>query len=269
MEKVTALWDGLVRYLEPLLDRLGALMTEAWSFFAAKSPVALDWRLAAAAALVAALLWLGLGKFGGRKATLAALAARSAKLAAAGVKQEERPCRLLRRRRHWKRLPVAFLWELCARLRDEDQVFAFVVIAERHGLQRRQLPRIARKYKTGTAMRVVAALLNGLKSRQPGDTRTASSLAMRIDGDDPRSVLKLATDCYLMACYKEALPLLVLGISLCRKLLDGQGVAAGSNAGRKGRGREAGLASAELQARLKRALEMYEDCLARVGPARA
>ena len=72
-----------------------------------------------------------------------------------------------------------------------------------------------------------------------------------------------------MACYKEALPLLVLGISLCRKLLDGQGVAAGSNAGRKGRGREAGLASAELQARLKRALEMYEDCLARVGPARA
>ena len=227
--------------------------------------------MGAPAAVCAVLLWLSLGKIGGRKATREALEAQSAKLAAAGVKQEERPCRLLRRRRHWKRLPVAFLWELCARLRDEDQVFAFVVFAERHGLQRRRLPRIAGKYKTEAAMRAVAVLLNGLKSRQPGDTRTASSLAMRIDAEDPRSVLKLATDCYLMECYKEAMPLLVLGISLCRKLLDGpgQGGAAGRDGGRKGRGRHAGPAGAELRARLKRALVMYNDCLARVGPARA
>ena len=72
-----------------------------------------------------------------------------------------------------------------------------------------------------------------------------------------------------MACYKEALPLLVLGISLCRKLLDGQGAAAGSKAGRKGRGRDAGPTSTELRARLKRALEMYNDSLARLNAVRA
>ena len=95
--------------------------------------------------------------------------------------------------------------------------------------------------------------------KQFGEAETALSLAMRLDSQDPQAVLTLAAGHYAAERYKAALPLLELGISLCRNVVETPGSATASQAKTRGRHQD-------LTGLLKRSMEMYEVCLERVDP---
>ena len=258
MDILTAFLDDLSKVLapywgraEPHLDRLETL-------------TGYDWRLVLGGGLaVLLLLWLMLRRPGGAKATPKTLEAGYERLAAAGVGELERPYRLLVER--WKHLPAAFVQEIVGRLLDKMRVVDFVVLAERHGLERGRLRKIAKAHGPESAMQAVAALLIDLGRKRPGEAEAALSLAMRLDPQDPRAVLRLAAGHYAAKHYKTALPLLELGISLCRKVVEGSGRAPESDVGGVAR-RAAGRRQGELKALLESSMEMYEICLERVDP---
>lgn len=255
MDRLTAelegMWKALAPYwgrVEPELARLEAL-------------TGLDWRLVLGGGLaVILLLWLLFRRRGGRGARPESLDAGYDRLAAAGVGELDQSYRLLTER--WKHLPAAFVQEIVGRLREKAQVTAFVLLAERHGLERGPLTKIAKAQGPESAVREAAALLVDLGRKRPGDAETALSLAMRLDSQDPEAVLTLAAGHYAAERYKAALPLLELGISLCRNVVEAPGSASASQAKTRGRHQD-------LTDLLKRSMDMYEVCLERVDPTLA
>ena len=256
MDILTAFLDDLSKVLTPYWDRAEPHLTRL------ETLTGYDWRLLVGGGLAALLLlWLLLRRPGGAKATPKALETGYDRLAAAGVSELDRPYRLLVER--WRHLPAAFVQEIVGRLRDKARVVDFVVLAERHGLERGRLGKIAKAQGPESAMRAVAALLLALGRKRPGEAEAALSLAMRLDPQDPEAALRLAAGHYAAKHYKTALPLLELGISLCRKVVEGPGQALESGAGRVARA-PAGRRLDELKDLLKSSMEMYEVCLEQV-----
>ena len=255
MDQFTAVLDGLWETLAPYWGRLEPELArlESWT--------GIDWRLLLGGSLaVVLLLWLLLRPRGRRKAKPETLEADYDRLEAAGVDALDQPYRLLTQR--WNHLPAAFVQEIVGRLRDKAQVNDFVVLAERHGLERGRLAKIAKAHGPESAVQAVAALLVELGRKQTGEAEAAFSLAMRLDPQDPVAVLTLAAGHYAAERYKAALPLLELGISLCRNVVEASGPATASQATTQ-RGHT------ELKGLLKRSMDMYEGCLERVDPSLA
>jgi hypothetical protein len=258
MDILTAFLDDLSKVLAPYWERVEPQLARL------ETLTGYDWRLVVGGGLAALLLlWLLLRRRGGPKATPKALEAGYERLAAAGVGELDRPYRLLVER--WRHLPAAFVQEIVGRLRDKTRVIDFAVLAERHGLERGRLGKIAKAHGPESAMQAVAALLLALGRKRPGEAEAALSLAMRLDPQNPEAVLELAAGHYAAKHYKTALPLLELGISLCRKVVEGPGLAL--------EGRVGGVAPApvgrrhdELNGLLKSSMEMYEVCLEQVDP---
>lgn len=255
MERVTAGLDGLWETLAPHWSRLEPALARLEALTGA------DWRLLICGGLAAVvLLWLLLRRGGRRRATPETLEASYERLETAGVDALDQSYRLLAGR--WKHLPAVFVQDLVGRLSDKDRVIAFVDLAERHGLERGRLAKIAKAQGSDSAAQAVAALLVDLGRKRPAEAETALSLAMRLDPQDPEAALMLAAGHYAAERYKAALPLLELGISLCRNVVEAPGAAAAPQV--KPRGGHENLTSL-----LKRSMEMYEACLERVDPSLA
>ena len=255
MERLTATLDGLLEALAPHWSRLEPALARLEALTGA------DWRLLLGGVFAAVLLlWLLLRRGGGPKATTETLEAGYERLEAAGVDALDQSYRLLAER--WKHLPAVFVQDVIGRLGDKDRVIAFVVLAERHGLERGGLAKIAKAQGSDSAAQAVAALLVDLGRKRPGEAETALPLAMRLDPQAPEAALMLAAGHYAAERYKSALPLLELGISLCRNVVEAAGPGAGSQAKPQDRHRD-------LTRLLKRSMEMYEACLERVDPSLA
>lgn len=255
MEHLTAALDGLRETLAPYWGRLEPELVRL------ETLTGIDWRIVFGGGLAAVLLlWLLFRRRRTRKATPETLEAGYDRLAAAGVDALDQSYRLLVER--WKHLPAAFVQEIVGRLREKAQVIAFVALAERHGLERGPLAKFAKSQGPESAVQAAAALLVDLGRKRPGEAETALSLAMRLDSQDPQAVLTLAAGHYAAERYKAALPLLELGISLCRNVVEAPDSATASQAKTRGRHQD-------LTGLLKRSMEMYEVCLERVDPSLA
>ncbi len=255
MERGTASLDTLWENLAPLWRHLEPVL--AWL----EAETGADWRLLLGGGFVAMLLlWRLLRRGGGPKATPESLEAVYDRLETAGVDALDQSYRLLTER--WKHLPTAFVQDLVGRLNDKDRVIAFVVLVERHGLERGRLAKIARAQGSDSAAQAVAALLVDLGRKRPGEAESALSLAMRLDPQDPEAALALAAGHYEAERYKAALPLLELGISLCRNVVESSDTAGPTRA-------KPGGKRQQLSSLLKRSMEMYEACLERVDPSMA
>jgi tetratricopeptide (TPR) repeat protein len=255
MERLTGLLDRVTAGVQPILGWL--------------EPLYPYWQHIAAGLGLVVLLWV-LRRIWRRKRPAGSLEAAYEKLGAAGFQERDRPCRILGARPGWKRLPMAFLWELSARLRDKECFIGFVTLAERHGLERKELPAIAKKFGTEAAVRAVALRLAELAKQRPAQAETALSLAVRLDPDDPRLVLDLAAKHYTAERYKDAMPLFEQGIALCRQVL----LAPLPTLATAGDGSPDALrAQLAVEQRRKKAeqllqssTEQYEVCLDRVDP---
>ena len=227
-----------------------------------------DWRLVLGGGSLGLLVsWLLLRRLLRGGATVKSLEKAYEKLAADGVRELDRPYRLISDRRRWKTLPMAFLWALAEQLRDKDSVIAFLVLAERHGLERKGLRKIARTHKAEPAMAAAAALLSGLARKRPGEAEAALPLAMRLDPQDPGAALALGTRHYGAERFKEAMPLLEQGISLGRKLLTRPSPVPTGDA-RRDRIRNAAdeRRRGETESLVQKSMAMYEVCLEKADP---
>ena len=180
----------------------------------------------------------------------------------------ELPYRLLTTRHGWDGLPDEFLMELAACLMARDNVIDFILLVEGDDFERDHFVRLT-GYEPDPAMRGLSVLLTdhaaGLKARA---ALGVLGLAILIDPENHLALIDLATEHYTAKRFAEALPLLDQAIDLGQQAAsvrpeDLSGAAAARRPGAPG------LTAQTLHGVLKLAGEMYEDCVERVGPARA
>jgi len=205
------------------------------------------------------VLWLLIRRGGG--GTAAELRAAYKKIAKADVADWQRPFMLLATRERWHELRESFLMELASRLMDIDKVIEFVVLVERNGLHRERFRDLAR-YDAETAMRGVSNALSDIADGARGRTvKSARSLAVLIDPENPKAAFALAADYYGAKRFAEARDLLERALPLCEQMLAATqerealpGDTAEQTEKRHG----------ELYKMIERAVDMYEDCMGRV-----
>lgn len=272
MDQVTTLLEGLAKSLEPYLAKLKPYFADLQPYLAKlETLTGADWRLVLGAGFLGLLvLWLLLRRLLRGGATVKGLESAYEKLAQEGVKELDRPYRLISDRSGWKDLPMAFLWALAEQLRDKRSIIEFLVLAERHGLERKGLRKIARTHKPEPAMVAAAGLLSKLARRRPGEAETALPLAMRLDPVDPGAALTLGARHYDAERFKEAMPLLEQGISLARKLVT-QPPPVPTGDDRQDRIRNAAdqRRRGDAESLLEKSMEMYEVCLEKGAPSLA
>ena len=209
-------------------------------------------------ALAIVVFWLLIRR--GAGGTAAELHAAYKKIAKADVAEWQRPYVLLATRERWHELRESFLMELASRLMDKDKVIEFIVLAERHGLHRERFRSLA-SYDGEAAMRAVSNALSDLADGARGRTaKSARTLAVMIDPDNPKAALALAADYYGAKRFEDALGLLERALPLCEQALEAaqqRGALPGDTA------EQAGERHGELYEMLERAVHMYEDCRGR------
>jgi tetratricopeptide (TPR) repeat protein len=210
-------------------------------------------------AVAVVVFWLLIRK--GAGGTAAQLRAAYKKIVKADVPEWRRPYALLATRERWHRLPEDFLMELASRLMDKDNVIEFIVLAERHGLHRERLPGLA-GYESEWAMRAVSNALAELADGARGSTaKSARSLAVMVDPDNPKAAIALAADYYGAKRFADALGLLERALPLCEQAVEAaqqRGALPGDTA------EQSEERHGELYAMFERAVDMYEDCVERV-----
>jgi hypothetical protein len=182
------------------------------------------------------------------------------KIAKADVPDWQRPYMLMATRERWHVLRDSFLMELASRLMDKDTVIEFVVLAERHGLHRGRFRELA-DTGTETAMTGVSNALCDIAEGTGGRAaKSARSLAVLIDPENPKAALALAAEYHGAKRFAEARDLLERALPLFEQTL------------REARQRDALPGDpldeveerhGELYAMLKRAVDIYEDCAGR------
>lgn len=219
-----------------------------------------DYLLAGAAFVAFVLLWLMFGKRGGGpRQGRGALNAAYKKIERAEIKQWQRPYALLATREPWSDLPQYFLMELTSRLMDKDNVIEFILLAEKHKLERHQIPKIAQN-DAGTALRSLSEELANFAARlRPREAETAYNLAVMIDPSNARAMYGLAKGCYAGKRYQEAKSLFEQAIPLCEAVLD-----TAQRLDVRTLRRESDDAPEDMATLFEKAQEMYEDCLERV-----
>jgi tetratricopeptide (TPR) repeat protein len=210
-------------------------------------------------ALAVVVIWLLIHK-GAGGGTAAELRAAYKKIVKADVPEWQRPYMLLATRERWHDLRESFLMELASRLMDVDKVIEFIVLAERHGLHRERFRDLA-SYSAETAMKGVSnALCDIAEGARGRAAKSARSLAMLIDSENPKAALALATEYHGAKRYAEARDLLERALPLFEQTLE------------EARRRDAlpgdpldGVDErhVELYEMLERAADMYEDCMER------
>jgi tetratricopeptide (TPR) repeat protein len=222
------------------------------------------WQLVFGAGVCLLLLWHVVRDRLAATATQRALRRQDRRLAREGVAAWQRPYRLLASRDGWDVLPDGFLMELAARLIDRDRVIDFIALAEAFEPgDWRQIARLARG-EPETAMRRLSAFLTDVAAGLPArETAALLGHAQRIDPENHWALIDLATEHYTAKRYAEALPLLEQAIAL------GEGALARLPRDRDARGRTLSaraprLTLEKMQAILKVAREMSEDCARRV-----
>jgi len=219
-----------------------------------------DYLLAGTALVVFMLLWLifrkrGSGAGKGRRALNAAYR----KIERAEIKEWQRPYALLATREPWSDLPQYFLMELTSRLIDKDNVIEFILLAEKHKLERHQIPKIAQN-DAGTALRALSEELAAFASRLcPRQAETAYNLASMIDPSNARAMYGLAKGYYASKRYQEAKSMFEQAIPLCEAVLD-----TAKRLDVRSLRRGSDDASEDMETIFEKAQEMYEDCLERV-----
>ncbi len=141
------------------------------------------------------------------------------RLEQSGISESERAFVMLARRPGWQTLPKEFLREITTRLSSKEDVVRFIVISEAHRLERTHFPRIAADSSPEHAAFSVAMLLGSLGNKllgegQLGDAENAQSLALRLQPDNPGTMLPLAATYYTTGRYAEAIPLFERGLPL-------------------------------------------------------
>jgi hypothetical protein len=205
------------------------------------------------------VFWLLIRRGGG--GTAAELRTAYKKIVKADVPEWQRPYMLLATRERWHDLRESFLMELASRLMDKDNIIEFIVLAERHGLHRERFRSLARDGDEA-AMRGVSNALSDLGDDARGRAvKSARSLAVMVDPDNPKAAIALAAYYHGAKQFKDALGLLERALPLCEQALEAAlqrdalpGDPAGQAAERHG----------ELVGMFERAVDMYEDCMGRV-----
>lgn len=169
------------------------------------------------------------------------------------------PFELFKGRPGWLAMPDAFLWELVACLQTVETITDFIEVAERKGLVRKRMRKIAKHPDPRIAMKEVAAefLRLGIKDRYEG--QIALPLARLLDPKNPEIVLAVAKNYFASDRYEDALPLLEEGMSLCQRILDAAEGAPPADGKVK---RQIG----DLQKMQRKSAEMYEVCLKQATP---
>ncbi len=192
---------------------------------------------------------------GGRRALNAAYK----KIERAEIKQWQRPYALLATREPWSELPQYFLMELTSRLMDKDNVIEFILLAEKHKLERHQIPKIAQN-DAGTALRTLSEELAAFAGRlRPREAETAYNLAIMIDPSNARAMYGLAKGCYASKRYGEAISLFEQAIPLCEAVLD-----TAKRLDVRSLRRDGDAGPEDMETIFEKAQEMYNDCLDRV-----
>lgn len=204
------------------------------------------------------VLWRLIRKAGG--GTAAELRRAYKKIVKADVPDWQRLYVLLATRDGWHRLRESFLMELASRLMDADTVIEFVVLAERHGLHRERFRDLA-GYGAETAMKGVSNALCDIAAGARGQpAKSARSLAVLIDSENPRAALALASEYHGAKRFAEARDLLERALPLFERTLE------------EAQQRDAlpgdpldqvDERHGELYQMLERAVDMYEDCMER------
>jgi len=210
-------------------------------------------------ALAVVVLWLLIRKAGG--GTAAELRAAYKKIVKADVPDWQRPYMLLATRERWHELRESFLMELASRLMDIDKVIEFIVLIERHGLHRERFRDLA-SYGAETAMKGVSNALCDIAAEARGRTaKSARSLAVLIDSENPQAALALATEYHGAKRFAEARDLLERALPLFEQSLE----AAQQRDALPGDPLDqVDERHGELYEMLERAVDMYEDCMGRV-----
>jgi hypothetical protein len=204
------------------------------------------------------VLLLLLRKGGG--GTAAQLRKAYKKIIKADVPDWQRPYMLLATRDGWHQMRESFLMELASRLMDADTVIEFVVLAESHGLHRERFRELER-CGADTAMRGVSnALCDIADGARKRTAKSARSLALSIDAENPKAALALAGEYHGAKRFAEARDLLERALPLFERSLE------------EARRRDALPGDpldhtndhhGELNEMVKRAVDMYEDCVGR------
>ncbi len=134
-------------------------------------------------------------------------------------------------------------------------------VVERHGLHRERFRDLAR-YDAETAMRGVSnALCDIADGAQARAVKSARSLAVLIDPENPKAAFALATDYYGAKRFAEARDLLERALPLFEQSLE---AAQHRDALPGDTAEQAGGRQGELYKMIERAVDMYEDCMGRV-----
>lgn len=136
-----------------------------------------------------------------------------------GVAESERIFLVLSTRPGWRDLPKEFVREISSRLGTKEDVIRFIIISERHLLDRTHFLRFATDSSPEHAAFSVAMLLTSLGNKlqgqgELGEAEWAQSLALRIQPDNSAVMLPLAVTYYLTGRYTEAIPLFERGLPL-------------------------------------------------------
>lgn len=218
-----------------------------------------EYLLAGAALVVFILLWLMFRKRGGGGKGRGALNAAYRKIERAEIKQWQRPYAMLATRAPWSELPQYFLMELASRLMDKDNVIEFILLAEKHKLERHKIPKIAQN-DAGTALRSLSEELAAFAARlRPRQAETAYKLAVMIDPSNARAMYGLAKGCYASKRYGEAISLFEQAIPLCEAVLD-----SAKRLDVRSLRRDSDNDPENIATIFEKAQEMYNDCLERV-----
>ncbi len=256
--------DRHLARLDPYWARLDGFWLDLQDRYPMLQGFGSHWFVIAGVALILIVVGVLIRYGGGRRTTARALRAAYRKAARKGAKEWERPYALFRAARSWDHLPDHFLWELTARLMDKENVTAFILFAERHGLEQSHFPELAQN-DVGAAMRGVSGVLANLATRlKKRAAETALSLASLVDPGNPQAVFILAAQRYAAERFEDAIPLLEQAIPLCE-----QSMVEPERPEVQGQQREAvagGNSLKDLQNMLQQAQQMYEDCLQRVRP---
>ncbi len=264
MDSIGSELDRQLARLDPYWTRLDGFWLEQQGRYPMLQGIGSHWLVIGGVALALVVVWLLIRYGGGRRTSARTLRAAYRKATRKGVKEWERPYALFRAARNWRDLPEHFLWELTARLMDKDNVIEFILFAERHGLEQRQFPDLARE-DVEAAMKGVSGVLANLATTLKGRAaETALSLASMIDPRNPQAVFILATRRYAAERFHDAIPLLEQAIPLCEQSMVEPGRPDVSDLQRGSEG--LGDSLKDLQHMLQQAQNMYEDCLRRANP---
>ena len=211
-----------------------------------------------ALAVGAVVLWLLVRKAGG--GTAAELRSAYKKIVKTDVPDWQRPYMLLATRDGWHEMRESFLMELASRLMDTETVIEFVVLAERHGLHRERFRELARCGEEAAMRGVSNALCDIAEGARGRAAKSARSLAVLVDSENPKAALALAAEYHGAKRFAEAQDLLERALPLFEQTLE------------EARRRDAlpgdpldrlDNRHREIYKMLERAVDLYEDCMGR------